>query len=265
MRSTRPRVAPSLLGAGLALMFGLTLFPATSRGDVITYYDANNNPLNVSSLTFQQLESGDYITINNGFDTKRFDHFVYGTPTASGTGTVALTAAQIQVAGVSSNGTLDPGPGLIFTGSFIAQAGGIQDTNFKYNVTVSGGNYPIHDIGLAIGAFNVPSGGSVQVVESANQLNTSNPVSGVMTLVQNPGSGPTGNTSDLALFTPQTGITVSKDVRITGGTSAATSITDFTQTFSETAVPEPSTMAIAALGTLGFVGYGLRRRKVLVA
>jgi hypothetical protein len=30
-------------------------------------------------------------------------------------------------------------------------------------------------------------------------------------------------------------------------------------------VPEPSTMAIAALGAIGFVGYGLRRRKARVA
>lgn len=29
--------------------------------------------------------------------------------------------------------------------------------------------------------------------------------------------------------------------------------------------PEPSTMALAALGTLGFVGYGIRRRKVRTA
>ncbi len=28
-----------------------------------------------------------------------------------------------------------------------------------------------------------------------------------------------------------------------------------------TAVPEPSTMAIASLGSLGMIGYGLRRRK----
>jgi len=32
-----------------------------------------------------------------------------------------------------------------------------------------------------------------------------------------------------------------------------------------TAVPEPSTMAIAGLGALGFIGYGLRRRKALGA
>jgi hypothetical protein len=30
-------------------------------------------------------------------------------------------------------------------------------------------------------------------------------------------------------------------------------------------VPEPSTMAIAALGALGFIGYGLRRRKATIA
>jgi len=35
--------------------------------------------------------------------------------------------------------------------------------------------------------------------------------------------------------------------------------------FSATIVPEPSTMAIAGLGALGMIGYGLRRRKALGA
>lgn len=36
-------------------------------------------------------------------------------------------------------------------------------------------------------------------------------------------------------------------------------------TFSASPVPEPSTMAIAGLGALGFIGYGLRRRKATAA
>jgi len=36
-------------------------------------------------------------------------------------------------------------------------------------------------------------------------------------------------------------------------------------TFEPTVVPEPSTMAIAGLGALGLIGYGLRRRKALGA
>jgi len=36
-------------------------------------------------------------------------------------------------------------------------------------------------------------------------------------------------------------------------------------TFQPTAVPEPSTMALAGLGAMGLIGYGLRRRKALGA
>jgi len=35
--------------------------------------------------------------------------------------------------------------------------------------------------------------------------------------------------------------------------------------FAPAAVPEPSTMAIAGLGALGMIGYGLRRRKAMGA
>jgi len=47
-----------------------------------------------------------------------------------------------------------------------------------------------------------------------------------------------------------------------GGVMVSTS-TDSTTQF--TAVPEPSTMAIASLGALGMIGYGLRRRKAMGA
>jgi hypothetical protein len=40
---------------------------------------------------------------------------------------------------------------------------------------------------------------------------------------------------------------------------------NITITTTVTAVPEPSTMAIAGLGALGMIGYGLRRRKALGA
>jgi len=45
-----------------------------------------------------------------------------------------------------------------------------------------------------------------------------------------------------------------------GGPGNAISAT-VTETSTIPGVPEPSTMALAALGALGFVGYGLRRRK----
>jgi len=43
------------------------------------------------------------------------------------------------------------------------------------------------------------------------------------------------------------------------------SSTTLTQTTTQQVVPEPSTLAIAGLGALGMIGYGLRRRKALGA
>jgi len=42
---------------------------------------------------------------------------------------------------------------------------------------------------------------------------------------------------------------------------SASAIVNFTSNLALTPVPEPSTMALTGLGALGFVGYGLRRRK----
>lgn len=47
----------------------------------------------------------------------------------------------------------------------------------------------------------------------------------------------------------------------TTGTLNASLSSDSSANFSASAVPEPSTMAIAGLGALGMIGYGLRRRK----
>ena len=51
---------------------------------------------------------------------------------------------------------------------------------------------------------------------------------------------------------------------LTGINSGASGF-NYGGTSSVTAVPEPSTMAIAGIGALGMIGYGLRRRKALGA
>jgi len=50
-----------------------------------------------------------------------------------------------------------------------------------------------------------------------------------------------------------------------GFLSSIDSLASNTHALAPSAVPEPSTMAIAGLGALGMIGYGLRRRKVLGA
>jgi len=62
----------------------------------------------------------------------------------------------------------------------------------------------------------------------------------------------------LMVLTNATAYTSGSTFAIDGGTA------DF-NSFAPTAVPEPSTMAIAGIGALGMIGYGLRRRKALGA
>jgi hypothetical protein len=53
-----------------------------------------------------------------------------------------------------------------------------------------------------------------------------------------------------------------QEIVVTFGTGGGTFSADFANTVLEpVATPEPSTMAIAGLGALGMIGYGLRRRK----
>jgi hypothetical protein len=296
MNMTRWRGLSPLLGIGLAAFVGLACLSTNVRGDVVTYYDSttltSGNQIGVTytspssgtnsgvqNLTLQQLEtvaaggSGYAITINNGYDTKVFEGFTGFSSSASnnlGAGISGLTAGAITVTGLGSGDSLSPGPGLNFAGNFTAQAqgigtqAGIQDTSFSYGVSIlQPSGYAIHDIGLQMGAAFVggATGGEIKIIESLTS-----PYTQTMTDLMNTAGSVTGNSYDMALLSPvATSITVNKDINLTGGTTQSSSITNFEQTFSQVAVPEPSSMAIAGLGALGLVGYGLRRRKALGA
>jgi len=64
-----------------------------------------------------------------------------------------------------------------------------------------------------------------------------------------------------ALLTVQTNATT----YTAGQISVQDATSTFTADLGPAAVPEPSTMALAGLGSLGLIGYGLRRRKALGA
>jgi hypothetical protein len=78
---------------------------------------------------------------------------------------------------------------------------------------------------------------------------------------------PNNGNSTTTTFTNSGLFSLTQLLTLTLGASDGAQITITTQAngSAPAAVPEPSTMAIAALGTLGFVGYGLRRRKARAA
>jgi len=268
----------SLLGMGLAVIVGLALLTSTAHATV-QVFDSTNALQSGSAATMQQLENGWYIEINNGFDIKKFSGFSGYSSTGTdnnGAAIAGIGAGSLTVTGID-NQNLSPGPGLKFSGNFTAMGqgtgsqAGTQDTSFNYSVTVlQPSNYSIEDIGLQMGASAVgyQSGGEIKILESV----TSPFTQATTDLMRNAGVV-TGTTFDMALVTPvATTLSVFKDVFLQGGDNASsatqsgtTSITDFNQTFSQVVVPEPSTMAIAGLGALGMIGYGLRRRKALGA
>ncbi len=141
-------------------------------------------------------------------------------------------------------------------------ASGITQDGFNGSYTI------INNSGGTVGG--VAQGGTLLTVSFTGAILS---VSGGSATLQ---SGPSPGTTTI---TPATGfgapITAPESfalslsgVSYTGVTSSFgfnNFLANDTSTASATIVPEPSTMAIAGLGALGMIGYGLRRRKALGA
>jgi hypothetical protein len=70
--------------------------------------------------------------------------------------------------------------------------------------------------------------------------------------------------SNVLMTAPVTGTgtyNLSQSITVSGITSVGNSPVNVTGTSTVANLPEPSSMALAGLGALGFIGYGLRRRK----
>jgi hypothetical protein len=255
----------------LAIVAGLALLPNTAGASSVIYEDASGNVINgVTSITLAQFTSGYHIVINNGFDTKDFQG-VAGSYSSEGiNGGTAANANLITVSG-DAGGGLDPGPGLLYHTvlQWTVGANQGQDTVFQYTVTVVGPSaYLLHDDSLTLGAATVGSnGGAINIIESAlNPAPPNNNIADNQVLLINTAGVTTGATTDQVFYSPQTSVLIKKDIGLQGGDSTdgnagVTSFTDMQQRFSQTAVPEPSSIAVAGLGALGMIGYGLRRRK----
>jgi len=114
-------------------------------------------------------------------------------------------------------------------------------------------------------------GGTVPVADPSNTLtfqsyvdnvtpNGQNTTVGITTGAQNPGiTGGSFNDSKSLTITSLSApysITEFFDLHLSTG-----SVFNFSSSTTLTSVPEPSSMAIAGLGALGLIGYGIRRRR----
>jgi len=222
----------SLAAAGL-LTFGLS-HPAhanllVSVQNLPQGSDGTNNTVHFSYSAGGFTANGTAVGVGSGF----FPANVAGIDLSSIT-VSSNTAGTVKIL-VSENGLTAPiGTGTIknsITGSFLFGSGTFSLVSYGDNTNSNSSTTPVGTATPAVTTF----GGSSSVAFTATGT----------------GSPPAYALYQVLTFTFAAG----------GGTASAS--TDSTTSFA--AVPEPSSMAIAGLGALGMIGYGLRRRKALGA
>jgi hypothetical protein len=139
----------------------------------------------------------------------------------------------------------------------------IGDTGFTQPV-----NPPNVDFLSHIGG-TVVAGNAANLLNFGSYINTTNgqnATSGPSTFPQSPSITATGSFNNDSSGTIVSGLTapysITERFAITLGAGAQI---NFSSSTTLSAVPEPSSLALAALGALGMIGYGLRRRKALGA
>jgi len=255
------------LSMGLALSIGLALLSTPTQA-AVTIFDQNGASTNLTSVTMAQLVRGYSIQV----DDKLFNGFGGYVSTASGTA-LTVPAGDITVTGLSTAPnpvTTGLGPGIQYNSADWSITGvGAQDTSFHYSVAIVGGaigKFLIHDVSQTLqqGAVGAGSGSNITITEG---VSTGPPPGG--TPLTNPAlvvnQVNTAGTFKSMLFDQQliqnvSSAYVEKDIGLRNTNGGTTAFSVLKQNFSQVAVPEPSTMAIAGLGALAFIGYGRRRR-----
>jgi len=166
-----------------------------------------------------------------------------GTTTASYS---SLSTTTFTISNHGSTATLD----LLVTGTNFSVA---SSDRAGFSVSGSSSAYGPADTTTATSSINgtaIPGGGMVGIA----------PPNGLTTTYT---WTPNSNSGTLS-FTNSSTFSIAQALAITLGAGDSATLTINT-TVVAAAVPEPSTMAIAGLGALGMIGYGLRRRKALGA
>jgi hypothetical protein len=199
---------------------------------------------------------------------KVFSNFTYNY--SSSGGALALGPSSVEVETLGSLTGPDPAQisnttiGLQFNAGWTALAGQESDSAIGFTVTiVDGANMLIEDTGLAQTSGVIGTSSLASVTEKG-----CTPVAPATTCTPNAISvmtfddGTSGSkiVNDVT-FSPSGSITVSKDINVTdSGTSGHAEISLVSDTFSQTAVPEPATMLLVGGVLCGIAA--IRRRSV---
>ncbi len=183
---------------------------------------------------------------------KLFNDFSYVASDSTGLTNNLLPSGAVTLSALSNM----TGFGLSFGAPFHTSGNLLKDFVIKYAVTVSNAAFLISDVHMDYNGSVVGNGYNLvteTVFDSSgfggNQLG--------QIVVQNPPSIPQTN---LTLNVAQPELFVEKDIQLGGdGPGDQSSISIIDQTFSQVAVPEPSSLVLAMAGVFAFLS--IRRRK----
>jgi PEP-CTERM motif len=262
----RPRFLWTL-GVGLCL-----LMPSTGRADLSVTGSGT------SAGTGQALSaSADFVIINNGSQLQ-----ITLTNTASTTMAMSdvLTNLEFNMPGVTlsvgtgTSATVASGSTLYNSGSAQASPNTDVSADWILGTAVTPAGPPVGPFGYGVSATSFVSGTTQGTFGSGGVYQTPNPIDGADFGLAAPGSQSTDGLATHFIITDSAVLVLNSSTTLTQ--TDLNNINSVTFTYGSeqegvgahvtaTAVPEPSTLAIAGIGALGMIGYGLRRRKALGA
>jgi hypothetical protein len=237
--------------AAIAIAILVCLHAASAGAQTFTLYDPaiSSSPQTVGSAPLSDLlVPGSYIQV----DSAEFSSFSFS-GAAFGSGAITPTASDILITAPNSSKAE-----LEFQGGpFFAASGQFVDGSLGFNVTELNPSQRLTDAELAY-TGGTSGSGITSISEDIDDMNNNLLAEGTFALTQNSGS----NIGTLN-YTPQQEIQVSKDIFVYGS-SGGDDISNFSQSFSTTPVPEPSSIAMALVATSGFGLMVWRKRKSAV-
>jgi hypothetical protein len=206
-------------------------------------------PAQADSITLQDLLDGDEFVVGD----KLFTNFAYG-PTLISGDPVIPDASQIIVQGSVSGDDVT----ISFLGFWESVYPEISISELSYDVYVTDPSYLVAAVSVdAIGGASVTGGGRVRIDGTISALD--NTFLGDLTVATS-----INQLSDTQSISPQSAIRVSNGITVFAGrtpTNSTAGLNFFSQTFTQTLIPEPSSVVLMGLG-VGFAGVvAVRRRR----